>query len=157
MGNNGIVDTFMRPKPGIAPYIKQFNARSIFLQDGLLLAYSSKDSLSVDISLSNFGDGDLPTGTHITWGILIDGRTIETKTVAVSNSVKQGLLGVVASIDCSLPDIGTTNSVPIGTTGPKTITVTARFASGGGSFLEQVPMNTYRLCSIFIFPDRFVK
>lgn len=49
----GILDTFMNPKPGVAPYIKQFNARSIFLQDGLQLSYQSGDHLSVDISLSN--------------------------------------------------------------------------------------------------------
>ena len=33
-GNNGVIDTFLNPKPGVAEYIKQFNARSIFLQDG---------------------------------------------------------------------------------------------------------------------------
>ena len=33
-GNNGIADTFMRPKPGVAPFIKGFNAQSIFLETG---------------------------------------------------------------------------------------------------------------------------
>ena len=60
-GSNGVTDTFLKPKPGVVPYIKQFNARSIFLQDGLQLSYSSGDQLEVDISLSNFGDGALPS------------------------------------------------------------------------------------------------
>ena len=32
--NNGITDVFFRPKPGVASYITQFNARSIFLETG---------------------------------------------------------------------------------------------------------------------------
>ena len=54
-GNNGIADTFMRPKPGVADYIKGFNAQSIFLETGLTLSYVSNDTLSCKISLSTLG------------------------------------------------------------------------------------------------------
>ena len=60
MGKNGVLNAFQRPKPGVAPYIKGFNARSIFLQDGLKFAYRSNETLEVDLLISNYGSGPLP-------------------------------------------------------------------------------------------------
>ena len=143
-GNNGIVDTFFRPKPGIEPYIAQFNARSIFLQDGMQISYTSKDTLVVDVSLSNFGDGPLPAGAMVIWSILSDGKPIKTETVPTAKPVPQGELGVVAKISFILPDIGTTESVPLaGAPGPKTITVTAEFAKSSNKQLLAVPLNSW--------------
>ena len=127
-------------------YIKQFNARSIFLQDGLELSYASGDALSVDISLSNFGDGVLPAATQLTWSVLLEGKAIKTATAAVTQSVPQGSLGVVGTVTLTLPDVGTTESIAFGATnGAKTLTVTAQFAAGGGGsgFATAVPMNTW--------------
>ena len=61
---------------------RQFNARSIFLQDGLELSYASGDALSVDISLSNYGEGALPAATQLTWSVLLEGKAIKTATAA---------------------------------------------------------------------------
>ena len=143
-GNNGIVDTFMRPKPGVAPFIKFFNARSIFLETGLALSYVSNDTLSVAISLSNFGDGDLPASARVAWSISLDGKPVKTSVVPAATSVPQGEVGLVASIQFELPDVGTTVSVPFGATnGPKTITVAASFAADGGLFAAAVPQNSW--------------
>ena len=145
-GSNGIVDTFMRPKPGVAEFIKGFNAQSIFLETGLALSYVSNDTLYCKISLSNFGDGSLPPSTKLAWSILLDGKVIKAAVVQVATPVVQGELDLVASIEFVLPDVGTTASVPFGTTdGPKTITVTAAFAQdgGGGSFAATVPGNSW--------------
>lgn len=142
-GSNGITDTFLNPKPGVAPYIKQFNARSIFLQDGLQLSYASGEQLSVDISLSNYGDGVLPTTAELTWEVLLDGKSLKTATAAVTKAVPQGSLGVVGTVSLALPDVGTTASVAFGATdGPKTLTITAVFASSSGSFAN-VPLNSW--------------
>jgi hypothetical protein len=140
--SNGVLDMYGTPKPGAAPYITQFNARSIFLEDGLELTYVSNDRLAVDISLSNFGEGALPVGTKITWSILLNGEAIKTETVATSKPVPQGELGVVASIDFQLPDVGTSASVAVGATpGPKSVTVTAAFAEL--STLTPAPLNSW--------------
>lgn len=146
-GNNGVVDTFMNPKPGVAPYIKAFNARSILVQSGLALSYSSKDPFSVEVSLSNFGDSDLTPGgdTKISWSVLLDGKVIKTDpAAAVQQPVAQGTLGVVVSIDiAALPDVGTTASILFGATdGPKTLTVTAQL-TGSSSFAGLVPKNSW--------------
>ena len=77
---------------------RQFNARSIFLQDGLELSYASGDALSVDISLSNYGEGALPAATQLTWSVLLEGKAIKTATAAVTQSVPQGSLGVVGTV-----------------------------------------------------------
>jgi hypothetical protein len=114
-GSNGIVDTFMRPKAGVAPYISQFNARSILLSDGLALNYASQDTLDVDISLSNYGDGALSASTKVSWSVLMDGKVLKTAVVPAANAVPQGELGVVATISLALPDIGTSASVKFGT------------------------------------------
>lgn len=54
----------------------------------------------------------------------MNGKTIKTVTAAAAASVPQGELGVVATIEFDLPDVGTTASVAFGATdGPKTITV----------------------------------
>jgi len=109
---------------------RQFNARSIFLQDGLELSYASGDALSVDISLSNYGEGALPAATQLTWSVLLEGKAIKTATAAVTQSVPQGSLGVVGTVTLTLPDVGTTESVAFGATdGAKTLTVTAQFAA----------------------------
>jgi hypothetical protein len=141
--NNGITDVLFDPKPGVADYITQFNARSIFLEDGLQLTYVSNDTLSVDLSLSNFGTGALPAGTEIAWSILLDGESVKTQTVPTAKPVPQGELGVVASINFVLPDAGTTSSVTFGgkTPGPKTVTVTAAFAHP--SPLIPAPLNSW--------------
>ena len=141
-GNNGITDVFFRPKPGVADYITQFNARSIFLQDGLELVYVSNDTLTVDLSLSHFGEGPLPTGTKITWEVLMDGVSIKTATVATKQTLPQGELSVVASINCQLPDVGTSASVPFGgLAGPKQITLTVEFAAGSAA--RPAPKNSW--------------
>ena len=143
-GNNGIVDTFMRPKPGVADRIKGFNAQSIFLSMGLALSYVSNDTLSCNVSLSNFGDGALPASTKLSWAILLDGKVIKAAVVPVLTPVPQGEVGLAASIEFALPDVGTTASVVFGTTdGPRTITVTAAFAQDGGSFAAAVPGNSW--------------
>lgn len=143
-GSNGVTDTFLNPKPGVVPYIKQFNARSIFLQDGLQLSYSSGDQLEVDISLSNFGDGALPSSAELTWEVLLDGKSVKASTVAVAQAVAQGSLGVVGTVKYQLPDVGTTASVAFGETdGPKTVTITAKFSSSSGSFATAVPLNSW--------------
>ena len=141
--SNGIVDMFMQPKPGVANYIAQFNARSIFLEDGLQLTYISNETLSVDISLSNFGDGALPAGTHITWSILMNGKSIKSATVPSVKPVPQGEMGIVASIEFMLPDVGTSASVPFGgpIAGPKSITVTAAFAEQSAT--NPAPLNSW--------------
>ena len=132
----------MQPKPGVANYIKQFNARSIFLEDGLQLTYVSNDTLSVDITLSNFGDGALPVGTQITWFILVNGKSIKTETVATVKPVPQGELGVVAEIEYILPDVGTSASVPVsGAPGPVGVTVTAAFTQQ--STVSPAPLNSW--------------
>lgn len=139
-GNNGITDVFFRPKPGVANYITEFNARSIFLQSGLKLVYVSNDTLSVDISLSHFGEGPLPAGSQITWSVLLDGVSMKTATLATTQAVPQGELGVVASIYYQLPDVGTSASVPFGgpAVGPKQVTLSVEFASG-----SMAPKNTW--------------
>ena len=112
---------------------------------GLELSYVSKDALQVDVSLSNFGDGDLPVGTRVAWSILLNGTPIKQQVVATSKAVPQGELGVVASIRFALPDAGTTASNVFGVTdGPKTITVTAELVpNAGNSFAAAVPMNSW--------------
>ena len=112
------------------------------------LSYSSGDPLTVDILLSNFGEGPLPASTKLTWQVLVEGKPVKTSTVAVRSTVAQGKLGVIATIALSLPDVGTTASVKFGETdGAKTVTVTAKFApgsdSGSGSFATAVPMNSW--------------
>jgi hypothetical protein len=141
--NNGITDVFFRPKPGVANYITEFNARSIFLETGLQLVYVSNDTLSVDISLSHFGEGALPVGSQITWSVLLDGISIKTETVKTTQAVPQGELGLVASMECLLPDVGTSASVPFGgpIPGPKHITITAEFAVGSASI--SAPKNSW--------------
>lgn len=141
--NNGITDVFFRPKPGVASYITQFNARSIFLATGLDLVYVSNDMLSVDISLSNFGEGPLATGYQIKWSVMLDGVSIKTATEATKQMVPQGEIGVVATINCQLPDIGTSASVPFGSAaaGPKQITVAVEFATGSAS--KPAPKNSW--------------
>jgi hypothetical protein len=51
--------------------------------------------------------------------------------VATIQAVPEGELGVVASIDCQLPDVGTSASVPIGglTSGPAQVTISVEFAA----------------------------
>ena len=96
--------------------------------NGLELSYASGDALSVDISLSNFGDGVLPAATQLTWSVLLEGKAI--KTAAVTQSVPQGSLGVIGTVTLTLPDVGTTESIAFGATnGAKTLTVTAQFAA----------------------------
>lgn len=142
-GNNGITDVFFRPKPGVANYITQFNARSIFLESGLELVYVSNDTLSVDFSLSNFGEGPLAVGSRITWSVLLDGISIKTATVATQEVVPQGELGVVASITYQLPDVGTSASMPFNGTvvGPKQITVAVEFEASSVS--RPAPKNSW--------------
>ena len=94
-GSNGVVDHFLRPKLGVRDRIKEFNARSIFLQDGLALSYASNATLSVDISLSNFGSADLPTSSHVTCSALLDGSEIKSQVKPATTSVAQGSIGVV--------------------------------------------------------------
>mmetsp|Transcript_34529 Transcript_34529/g.60157 ORF Transcript_34529/g.60157 Transcript_34529/m.60157 type:complete len:519 (+) Transcript_34529:1118-2674(+) len=131
-------------KPGApADVIKQFNARSIFLQDGLKFSYVSNDTLTVDIMLSNFGSHDLPKSAQLKWSVQMDGKIIKTVTASVSEGVPQGELGIITTLSMVLPDIGTTVSVPFGVTdGPKTITVSAEFTSPT-SFAASVPRNTW--------------
>ena len=141
-GSNGITDTFLRPKPGVAPYINHFNARSILIQDGLLLSYSSGDPLAIDISLSNFAPEPLPADTKLEWSVRVNGKLIKGDSAATVRPVAQGNLGVVVSIELTLPEIGTRDSVPYGTVdGPKTLTLTAQLT--GNAFAAQVPMNTW--------------
>eukprot|EP01047_Picozoa_sp_COSAG01_P014799 COSAG01_NODE_729_length_14031_cov_24.502800_4_plen_771_part_00 len=153
-GNNGIVDTFLRPKPGVAPYIAQFNARSILIQDGLGLSYVSGETLGVDISLSNFGVSDLPGDTKLTWQILLDGKVIKATTAgSIANTVPQGALGLIATIEYSLPDVGTSTSVAFGRTdGPKTLTVTAQLV--GNQFSATVPTNSWNST---LFPRKVIE
>ena len=134
----------MQPKPGVAPYIKAFNARSILVQSGLALSYAAKDPLSVEISLSNFGASDLPVGdTKLSWSVLLDGKVLKTDPSAAVQPVAQGTLGVVVSIDiAALPDVGTSDSVPFGTTdGAKTLTISAQLT--GNAFADLVPKNSW--------------
>lgn len=131
----------MRPKPGVAAYISKFNARSILLQTGLALSYASGDTLFVDISLSNFGASDLPTETTISWAVFVDGKQLQSKAERV-HSVPQGGLGVVTTINYTLPDVGTSDMVPFGRTdGAKTVTVVAQLS--GNSFAVDVPPNSW--------------
>eukprot|EP01052_Picozoa_sp_SAG31_P017558 SAG31_NODE_1206_length_9388_cov_7.855420_2_plen_1278_part_00 len=140
-GNNGITDTFLRPKPAVQNAIQQFNARSILIQDGLLLSYTSGDPIAIDVSLSNFGPSDLPRDTKLQWSVLLNGKKIQGTEVGVQ-SVAQGTLGVVASIALTLPDIGTSDSVSFGEVdGPKTLTLTANLT--GNAFATQVPGNSW--------------
>ena len=143
MGSNGITDTFLRPKPGVVPHISHFNARSILIQDGLLLSYSSGDPLHVDISLSNFAPEALPADTKLAWSIHVDGKSIKGNSgMKKTRPVAQGSLGVVASIEVTLPDVGTSESVRFGATdGPKPVTLTAQLT--GNAFAKQVPSNTW--------------
>ena len=94
-GSNGVVDHFLRPKLGVRDRIKEFNARSIFLQDGLALSYASNDTLAVDIVLSNFGSADLSTTAHIACSVLLDGSEIKTQVKPPTTAVVQGTVGVV--------------------------------------------------------------
>jgi hypothetical protein len=125
----------------VAPYISNFNARSILIQDGLLLSYSSGDPLAIDISLSNFAPEPLPADTKLAWSVHVDGKAIKGDAAMTVRPVAQGDLGVVASIELTLPDIGTSDSVKFGTNGPKTLTLTAQLT--GNAFSAQVPMNTW--------------
>ena len=111
--------------------------------EGLELVYISNDTLSVDISLSHFGEGALPAGSQITWSVQLDGISIKTKTVETAQAVPQGELGLVASLECLLPDVGTSASVPFGgpTLGPKQITITVGFAVGSPSI--SAPQNSW--------------
>ena len=139
---SGITDTFLRPKPGVVPHISHFNARSILIQDGLLLSYSSGDALVVDISLSNFAPEALPADTELAWSVHVDGKSIKGNSGVKTRPVAQGSLGVVASIEVTLPDVGTSESVRFGATdGPKTVTLTAQltgnaFEAGPEQHLE---------------------
>ena len=79
----------------------------------LALSYVSNDTLSVAISLSNFGDGDLPASSKVVWSILLDGKAVKTAVVPVATPVPQGELGLVASIDFVLPDVGKSATFPM--------------------------------------------
>ena len=139
LGNNGIVDTFMRPKPGVAPYIKAFNAPSIFVQEGIELAYSSKDALAVDVSLSNFGAGDLPIGAVVQWSLLANGVSFSSGKAATTAAIAQGMLGTVASVRTVVPDAGTTVTT---TAGPIQITLLVKLISPA-AFASAVPVNSW--------------
>eukprot|EP01052_Picozoa_sp_SAG31_P023446 SAG31_NODE_1933_length_6879_cov_3.230973_1_plen_275_part_10 len=143
----------MRPKPGVAPYITQFNARSILIQDGLALSYASGEALVVDVSLSNFGMSDLPSDTKLKWQILLDGKVIQSKTAdGPANPVSQGTLGVVSTIEFALPDVGTSSSVAYGRKdGPKTLTLTAQL--DGNAFASTVPLNSWNAT---LFPKHVI-
>jgi hypothetical protein len=182
LGNNGIIDTFARPKAGVGGAIAAFNAPSIFLQDGMQLTYTSTEVLKMTATLSNYGSGDLPAGTFVCWELLANGvhfagAKVATAAVArcafldrifhsrmpldpmhvrfeanmrVTNGiplghplltvviinyietlkVKQGEIGVVASITTAMPDAGTTVH-PKMAPGPISITVTVAFCSSG--------------------------
>ena len=140
LGSNGIMDTFQRPKPGVVPFIKEFNAPSILIQDGLALTFASKDVLNVSISLSNFGNGDLPAGTMLRWAVLADGVQLAGADVATKSVVAQGTLGIVASIVVMLPDAGST--VAEGAS-PVAITLTAELVFPGRGFVPAVPGNSW--------------
>ena len=152
LGSNGILDTFQRPKPGVVGF-EAFNAPSIFLQDGLELSYASNDTLSVEISLSNFGTGDFPVGSVVRWQVVAGGVQLASGDVKTSAVVPQGDLGVVASLSVPLPDAGTTTSkaggkIPTNGPSPLRITVTAElvsagsFASGTGGTVPKNSWNT---------------
>ena len=141
-GSNGVVDHFLRPKLGVRDRIKAFNARSIFLQDGLALSYASNATLMVDISLSNFGSADLRNSARIACSVLLDGSEIQSQVKPATTAVAQGSIGVVATIEMVLPNVLTTASVPYGVCdGPKTITITAAFASSPES--AEAPPNSW--------------
>lgn len=105
----------------------------------------------MDISLSNFGNGDLPVGSAVKWQLLANGNAgamvvVDSGTITIKTAVVQGTLGVVASLSTKVPDVGTTVTTP--TKGPVQITVTAELVSvptdsSSSVFAPAVPQNSW--------------
>lgn len=137
-GSNGILDTFQRPKPGVAGVIRAFNGPTIFLQDGLQLAYASKDVLRVTLSLSHFGEGgDIAAGATVRWTVWANGAKFAGADANTTTAVRQGTNQVVASISITLPDAGTTTGA---NPAPVRVTLTAELVAPG-AFAAKVPRN----------------
>jgi hypothetical protein len=83
---NGLVDTYFRPKPGIAPdKVRQFNADVVLLADGLELTYRGGESLDLAFLVSNYSPEALADGV-LGWRVQAEDRAVAEGAQRVSNA-----------------------------------------------------------------------
>lgn len=101
--HNGIVDAYYRPKPFLTrERIRQFNGDIVVLQQGLAASYRGGEACDLKYLLSNYGEGDLPSG-ELTWRIQVGGKTAARNTQG-TQSIQQGELVKLATVHVPLPE-----------------------------------------------------
>ena len=101
---NGLVDAYFRPKPAIAPErVRQFNADTVLLQDGLALTYRGGERLDVSILVSHFAESELPSPT-LSCRVSLGG-TLEHARTETTPDVGQGEVAKLADLSLTLPEV----------------------------------------------------
>ncbi|HOZ49635.1 MAG TPA: glycoside hydrolase family 2 TIM barrel-domain containing protein [Candidatus Hydrogenedentes bacterium] len=101
--SNGLVDTYRRPKPTIAPErVRQFNADTVLLQDGLALTYRSGEHIEAALLVSNYAETRIDQPA-LTWRVLAGDALVAENSVS-ANPVGQGELVELTRIAVAAPD-----------------------------------------------------
>ncbi len=121
--SNGIVDTYMRVKPGIdRDAMRQFNNDVVLLQDGIGLSYRGGEHLKATLLISNFGTSALDNAT-LSYQV---GHSIAEQSLPAPKAL-QGALTELARMDVPLPEVSL----------PEQIVVKVRLVSGGATFTNE--------------------
>lgn len=105
--SNGIVDTYLRVKPGAAKEsILQFNNDVVLLEDGLKRTYRSGEKLASMLSVSNFGPADL-TIQGLTYRIELGSQSLTDIGPArlATHVARRGELTKLSEFDLPLPQL----------------------------------------------------
>ena len=74
-GANGLYDTYFRPKSIRPEAVRQFNAPTVLLLDGLPLTASSPQTLELKLLVSNYSPGPIRNGS-IRWSVKLGSRLL---------------------------------------------------------------------------------
>jgi beta-galactosidase len=107
-GANGLFDTYFRPKPIPAALVRQFNAATVLLQDGLPATSRGGQPVRVRLLLSNYAPEPVRDG-RLKWTAKLGGRLLTQKEDQVT--VGQGEVAEIVPIQFELPEVTQSESL----------------------------------------------